>query len=316
MRITVNPTFDIETWALDSCDAVYDYAGPVELAKGDASKAEQASADAQRAQQNALMQKNLEMQQNQINMVNPTLQSIIGNRGLLPEQEAALRATYMNQLPNTLRQGMGAINQNLVARGLTGGQTGAGGGGVAGDFGQLTAMLGTLQQQGETGTQLTKMQGLNNAMNTALGIGGMYGQNIGTFNQGASSALNSGVTAANNVDQAATSWMGPVFGALGNIGGSFATGGLSSLTKKPCWIAAACFDGFDDVRVKFIRKRLWHRAESEFVFKVIINIYIAIGESVAKLVNKSSWLKSKFIKIFTRFILGELDSILNDAVNG
>lgn len=47
-----------------------------------------------------------------------------------------------------------------------------------------------------------------------LGIGGMFGQNVGTFNSGGINALNAGVTAANNADQASTGFWGSLIGGL------------------------------------------------------------------------------------------------------
>lgn len=221
----------------------FDYFGSVDLLKGGASKTEQQAADQQRTQENQLTKQQLDlqmkqlgMQQNQLNSVNaavdPTIQQILGGNtpGVLQPLQSALTASYMNQLPNTYRNAIGNINQNLVARGLSGGQN-AGGGGIGQDFGYMTAMLGQEQQAGAINTAETMSQAnlglLQNDLGLKLGVanqfGGMagqYGANVGGFNQGALGALGQGVQAARNVDEAQTSWMGPVFGAIGSLGGA------------------------------------------------------------------------------------------------
>lgn len=193
------------------------------MGKGSASKQEQAAADQQRAQQNALTQQQLSMQQKQLDSVNSVADPMIARGGMSAGQEAAMKSILMNSLPQQFNNLQGQINNNLTARGITGGQTGAGSGDVARQFGGLGAMEAGLQQQGMSNIELQKANQLQNLLGIKMGIGGQYGANVGTFNSGASAALGSGVTAANNADQAATSWMGPVFGALGSIGGA-ATG--------------------------------------------------------------------------------------------
>jgi hypothetical protein len=191
---------------------------------------------------------------------------------------------------------------------MTGGNN-AGAGGVAGSFGALTADLGSLQQQGSTNVQMAKAQGLNNAMNTTLGIGNMYGQNLNTFNSGASSALNSGVTAANNADQASTSWMGPVFGALGSAAGGWANGGF-----KTCWIAKELYGSWLDPRVMFIKTRLTHRAADQWKFKAIVTAYTIFGRPLARLVKANTMARSVASRVFNNFLADEMDFVLNAAV--
>lgn len=217
MRVITRAVLDIDSnqWVETDSES---YFGPVEACKGDHSQAEQQNADQQRTMENQLMQQQLQMQLKQLNSVNSTVDPMIANGGLSPQMQAALQAQLVNKLGGNFQSMMGNLNQNLTARGLTGGTTGAGGGGVAGGFGQLYAALAGQQQQGSFDIANLANQSLMNELGIKMGIGGQFGANTGMFNSGAGSALNSGVTAAYNADQAQTSWMGPVFGALGSIG--------------------------------------------------------------------------------------------------
>lgn len=182
------------------------------MCSGGNSKQEMQSADAQRAQENALMQQQLQMQMDQISGVNSILDPIISAGGMLPSQQSALTSLALNAIPQQFNNIAGQINQNLVARGITGGSN-AGSGDIARNFGQLGAMEAGLQQQSLSQIQLQKQQQLMQALGAKMGVANLFGSNTNMFNQGASSALNSGVTAANNADQAQTSFMGSLLGA-------------------------------------------------------------------------------------------------------
>lgn len=173
--------------------------------KGGHSSAEQSNADQVRQQQFNLMQQ-------QMQSVNSVLNPLIANGGMMPAQQQALTAIALNDIPQQFQGVAGNINNQLVARGITGGQM-AGSGDIARNFAGLGAMEAGLQQNAMSNIQLQKQQQLMSAIGMQAGMAGM-------FNQGGLSALGSGVTAANNADQASTSWMGPVFGALGSIGGA------------------------------------------------------------------------------------------------
>ena len=201
--------------------------GPRELCKGGNSQNEMNQSNQQLNMQNTLAQQQLAQQgqffkqlQGQINMVNPDIQKILANGGMLPQQQSAMTSLAINQLPQQYNSLLGQINNQLVQRGVTGGFN-AGSGDIARQFGSLGAQEAGQELNSLEGIQLAKGQGLYNAMNTALGVGGMYGQaagqtgaNVGTFNSGASSSLGSGVTAANNTDQASTGFWGSLMGAL------------------------------------------------------------------------------------------------------
>lgn len=220
MRIYTKVVRDIETWELLESE-FFEYSGPIEYLKGGASKAEQAAADKMRESQTGLMQQALGMQNMQLGAVNKVLDPMIANGGLAPGVESAMTSQVMNNIPAQFRGVQGNINNQLVARGITGGQAGAGGGDVARQFGQLGAMQAALQQQGLTDIQLQKQGALMGDLGLKMGIGSQFGQNVSGFNQGALGSLGQGVTAANNADQASTGLWGSLIGAGASLGSGY-----------------------------------------------------------------------------------------------
>lgn len=190
----------------------HEYEGPVWFCKGPSKDEMNLQNQIQQGQLN-LQQQQLALQQGQFNMVNPTLQSMIQNGGLTPQALSALQANTINALPAQFNNLYGQLGQELTARGVTGGQM-AGGGDIARQFGSLGAQEAGLAQQGQFNIAQLQQQGLLGAMGTALGIGGQYGGNVGTFGQGASSAGSSATSAANAATQASTGLWGSLFGAL------------------------------------------------------------------------------------------------------
>lgn len=282
-----------------------EYSGSLALAKGGASKAEMQSADQQKALEDQLAQQQLGLQQQQLGLIDPVIQRIIANGGLLPEQQAALTAANQNLIGQNYAQNVGAINQALLTRGVSGGQN-AGGGATAGLYGGMLAALAGQQQQGVFQIQQAKQAGLQGALNTALGVGGQYGQNVGAFNSGANQALGAGVTAAGNYDQAQSSVLGPLLGAVGGLGGSAIT--------KWCVVASECYGGWDVPKVRFIRARLALRAMTDWRWTLFMTGYTLAGGRVAAMVRQSAWLKARITRLFDRFLVKEMDAVLNAAV--
>jgi hypothetical protein len=168
--------------------------------KGDNSKAQEAIS-------NQISQQQLGMEQTAFNETNPAIQKIIAGGGLMPSTEAALRAQTINSLPQQFNQLYGNLSQQLTARGLTGGQFGAGGGGVAAGYGSLGAAEAGLAQQGEFNIAGLKQQGLE----SALGLGN---QQMGTTASAGTTANTTAQQAGNAADQASTGFWGSLFGAL------------------------------------------------------------------------------------------------------
>lgn len=198
------------------------FMGSVVLAhhKGGNSKAEMTNANDLENQRNQLLAQQLQQQQNQLNMVNPQLQAIIANGGMLPAQQAAMQSQATALTGANEQQAIGNINNALVARGITGGQN-AGGGDIARQYGALNSQLASQQASLLNQIQVQKGQGLMNAIGTGLGEGQMFGNQALGFGGQATSALGSGVTAANNADQATTGFWGSVLGGLTGMAGSY-----------------------------------------------------------------------------------------------
>ena len=194
--------------------------------KGGNSKQEMQQANQLSQQQLAMQQQQLALQQQQLGMVNPSLQSIIANGGMLPAQQAAMTSAAMAQTGQQEQQAIGSINQNLVARGLTGGQM-AGGGGVAQNFAALQQGLLGQQASNLQNIQLAKGQGLNNAIGLGLGEGQMYGGQALGFGQQGVGALGIGTQAAQAADQNQTGFWGSLIGGLAGMGGAGLTAGIN-----------------------------------------------------------------------------------------
>ena len=190
------------------------YAGPADQCKGGNSEAQQAEDDAVSQQQLNLQQMQLQQQQGQLNQVNPTLQAMIANGGLTPQALASYKAQMINSLPQTYDSLYGNLSQQLTARGLTGGQYGAGGGGVAAGYGSLGSAEAGQAQQGVFNIAQLQQQGLNNALNTSLGVASQYGGNVSSLGNQGTQALGSATTAAGNADQATSDFWGSLFGAI------------------------------------------------------------------------------------------------------
>lgn len=181
--------------------------------KGGNSTAEMNRANNISAQQLALQQQQLGMQEGQLNSVNSVVDPMIAQGGMSPAEEAALTSLAMNQSGQALNNSIGSIGQNLQARGITGGPF-AGGGTAAQQYGNLYAMQNALTQNSLSNIQLQKAAQLQGLLGLKMGIGSQYGQNVSGFGNQGVNALNAGVTAAGNADQAQSSFMGSLMGAL------------------------------------------------------------------------------------------------------
>lgn len=186
--------WEFDNWLIEQARSL-----PVPMNKGDNSKAQEAIS-------NQIAQQQLNMQQNLMNMVSPTIKNIIAGGGMLPGQEATMNAIALNTTAQNYNNLYGKLGQELTARGVTGGQM-AGGGDIARQFGALGAQEAGTATQALEGVQTAKMQGLE----SALGMGGGFGMQYG--NQGIS-ANSTAQGAAKAADDASTGFWGSLFGAL------------------------------------------------------------------------------------------------------
>ena len=190
--------------------------------KGGSSKAEMQRANELEDQRNQLLQSSFNMALQRYGVAQPLIEAQIQNRGLLPETEAAMRSQALQGLGQQYSNLQGQLSQQLAARGLTGGQYGAGGGAVAKGFGELGALQAGQQSELLNQLQLAKAQNLQGALGMELGLGGQL-QNaaLGFGGQGVSS-LGIGQQAAQAAGQEQTGFWGSLFGGLSGLAGKAA----------------------------------------------------------------------------------------------
>ncbi|HEX8838459.1 MAG TPA: hypothetical protein VF748_16065 [Candidatus Acidoferrum sp.] len=250
--------------------------------KGGNSQQEMNRANQLSQQQLALQQQQFGLQQQQLGMVNPVLQQIIANGGMLPAQEAAMRSAAMNQIGAGENQAIGSINQSLLARGITGGGM-AGSGDIARNYGSLMQGLLGQEAQGLQNIQLAKGQGLGGALNTALGEGGMYGSQAVSLGGQGVNALGIGQQAANAADQASTGFWGSLIGGLAGIGSS-------AITK--CWVAAELYGGWFSPEVGILQQFIFETGW----LKPFAWLYIQFGERWAEWIHDRHPLARRYTK--------------------
>ena len=218
MRVSTRVVLDIATLQVIERDS-YDYDGPWDYLKGGNSQQEMSRANSLSDQQIGIMRDQLAMQKQKLGMVNPSLQALIQNGGMMPGQEAAMRTQAMQGLGQNYQQLQGQLAQQLQARGITGGGM-AGGGQIAQGFGQLGAMEAGQQSELLNQIQMQKGNQLMGALGMGLGEGGMYGSQAMGFGGQGVNALGIGQQAAGQADQMQTGFWGSLMGGLAGLGGS------------------------------------------------------------------------------------------------
>jgi hypothetical protein len=278
---------DIETCAVIERRSI-PYSGPWQLAKGGNSQQEMDKANQLSQQQLQLMQQQFAMQQKQLGMVNPSLNAIIQNGGMLPQTEAAANTQATQGLARQYQALQGQLGQQLTARGITGGNN-AGAGAVASGFGQLGAMEAGQQSDLLNQIQLGKGQQLQSALSLGLGEGGMFGSQATTLGGQGVSALGIGQQAGQAADQASTAFWGSLMGGLSSLGGA-------AITK--CWVAAELYGGWYAPETIVIRA--WLDATSWM--KPFVWFYTRVGRDWAALIRHDLILRRATQKLFDWFL--------------
>src|ERR1700730_3863751 len=200
MRITINPTLDMETLQWVSNDGVYEYFGTLDLfcsSGGSVATDDKALQDAQLAQANALnsdykltFAENQNVVQNQMAKANALMSNPMG----LSPQSLHASTTAINE--NTARATSQAIGA-AAARGAQTGSSDIAGGGTAQLVAQIesagaqskSAQLSDLQQRNEAAKRESFMAGLSELNNAGSNLQGQTG------NAGSSSVADSSVNA-------------------------------------------------------------------------------------------------------------------------
>jgi len=273
--------------------------------KGGNSKAEMKKANTLSDTQLALMNKQLDQQLSMMGVVNPAIKSLIASGGLSPDVEAAMKSAAMGQIGTGANQAAGAINQNLVARGITGGGM-AGSGDVARDYGALYAGLQGQKASALQNVALSKQQALMQALGLGGNVGSMYGQQAGTFGGQATSALGIGQNAAQAADQASTGFWGSLVGGLAGMGGMALGGPLGAklagttagAVTGRCWVAAELYGGWYSDEAMALRRwfdeTLWVRPFAIF--------YAHVADRWVQIIRRNSWLRGLTKELFDGFL--------------
>lgn len=200
---------DPETWE------GYEYSGPVEECKGQDQAKQQLDAQNKLTQDQLTQQKAVRDQ-----ILGSVGKYLSGNVGFDPAQLAAMQSQFLNSNTSTYNQAGQAVMSALKARGAGGGDMPVGGDYTRG-LEDLLGARATSQSQGLLGLNIQDaQQALNNKFNAASvasGQSAQLGQNVGTFNTGASNSLDQYVKAANS---------SPLMNMLGQVAGA----GLGAFT--------------------------------------------------------------------------------------
>jgi hypothetical protein len=71
--------------------------------------------------------------------------------------------------------------------------------------------------------------------------------------------------------------------------------------------------GEDDIRPVFIASRLYRRAATEYPMRLILGLYILLGEPVAWFVRRVPIMRVTFRGLFDRFMKRELENVKTDT---
>ena len=189
-------------------------------------------ADQQRIQELQMQQQAFNTQQQQLAMLNKAFSGFLsGNQGFNPQMLAAMRSQFLNSNNSTFNQAGQQVREALGARGEGTGSSPVGGNYAAGIANLLGAKAGS-QSQGLLGIDVQNaQQALANQFNAGNILSGNAATLTGTqgvAGAGASSALNSYITAANQgFGNAFTTGLGSTLGKglgtgiMGGIGAAF-----------------------------------------------------------------------------------------------
>ena len=217
----------------------YEYQGPISLACGATPQQNQIEGSQQsfmaQAQQQAstVFSGSSQVFNGLMATFAPTVAAGPNQQGFSATEDANLKSQAVTQTGASFRNARQELGENLAASG--GGNTALPSGVAANEetqlaeagAGQTASQLGQIQEA----NYATGRQNYENAVQGELAAPGAF--NAATTALGG--ANQSGEAAANTANQIATqnnSWVQGVTGALGAIGGSFATGGLNTLLNN------------------------------------------------------------------------------------
>lgn len=276
MFITINPVLDMETLAWVGNDGVYEWAGPIVLAKGDslAKQEEQSTVNFN----NSLMQifqSQYATQQTQLKYLQGQMEPIIaaGGTGYTPAQLTALRTGATDTNSQQYRDADAALN-NQVSQASGGSKLT----GVAGANVETKAALDNAeaQTQATSQEQITEANANLQQQNYWNAVNALNGVAAQESPLGYAGASNSAGNTVSGLSQAYTaSDQSQLLGALGGIAGG-AGSALTGSKFMSCWVFAS-FWGWSDVRTHIMRRWLFKKSPKWFR-----TFYLTHGEQISK----------------------------------
>lgn len=283
MRVITKAILDMNTMEWTSIES-YDYEGPVALCKGDDTAKQNEQMQMQfNSQLMDIFSQQFAKQSQVLNFLKGKLQPMINNpTGYSPAAMAALRTQATDNLSGQYQQAQRALQQKEFAQGGRELPSGVNAQLDAGLYAQEAADKANAQNTITLNNENLKQSNYWNAMNV---LSGNVAQQFNPL--GYAGAATSGSNAVANLSQAVTaSNQSQLMGALGGIVGgaaSSALGGGGAITKiLGCWIAAACFDGFDDPRTIMVRTYLNTEFIKHWYGRAVMSLYLRFGERIAK----------------------------------
>lgn len=225
-----------------------------------------------------------------LNYIKGKMQPLIDNpTGYSQDALNAMRTSATDTLSNQYQNAQKTLNSNQFAQGSRDLPSGV--------SAQLSGSLMASEAADKAGAENNitlqnenmKQQNYWNAMNTLNGVAAAYNPlgYSGAATGAANSASNAADSAANLSNAYTNSNQSQLMGALGGIAGGVLGGaagnpkGFSSLFG--CWIAAAHFNGWDDVRTKMVRQYLWTSfIKNNWYGAPVMRLYRKYGERAAK----------------------------------
>ena len=233
------------------------------------------------------------------NSLNGNMEAIVakgpGQQGDTPEELAAKNSQVVENAAASNKNINASIRQKAAMSGAAPGvESGATEGAVAGSEAKVENNLSN-QEAGIT--QENYATGRQNYDTAVSGEMKLPAATMDPVNQAAGEVNSANQTTGKQADanaESSNSWMGLVGGLVGSA---------AKAIKPICYIAAATYDGWDDPRVDVVRNYIFNIwANESLIGAVVAKLYRAFGESIGKLVKKSTTLRSIFKFLFDKIL--------------
>lgn len=130
------------------------------------------------------------------------------------------------------------------------------------------------------------------AVNTLGGVASQ--QNANDTSRATTGAGSAAADTANEIAAASNSVWSAAIGAVGGVAGQAA----GNWAKKPCWIAAVLYGGWEEPRTVLVREWMISEFTRTWYGRLTLRIYCAIGERTAIAISRYPILKQIFKPLF------------------